>query len=194
MKKCIFLIMLIPVILTGCSKKNSTSAVESNIVEVQDTGSLDIGELIDKLGGGQPKTSFKYMESSFIDLNGNKKSLSEYKGNVIFLNLWATWCPPCREEMPSMEKLYNKLKDRGFVILAVSAGEDQETVKKFLEKNKYSFPIFTDNQNSVAGNYGTGSIPTTYIIDKEGFILARFVGGRDWNSPDAVNLFNLLLN
>jgi len=150
-------------------------------------------KLIEKMGGGMPKKEIKLIDANITDLNGNKVKLSDFKDKVIFLNLWATWCPPCRAEMPSMEKLSEKFKDKNFVILAVSQGEDLNTVTNFLKKNKYSFKIFTDEKNEVAGSYGTGSIPTSYLIDKNGNMIAQFVGGRDWFSKEAVDLINALL-
>ncbi|MBN2545374.1 MAG: TlpA family protein disulfide reductase [Spirochaetes bacterium] len=150
-------------------------------------------KLIEKMGGGMPKKEIKFIDANITDMNGNKTKISDFKDKVIFLNLWATWCPPCRAEMPSMEKLHNKFKDKEFVILAVSQGENMKTVENFLKKNKYSFKIFTDDKNEVASSYGTGSIPTSYLIDKNGNMIAQFVGGRDWFSKEAVDLINALL-
>ena len=145
------------------------------------------------MGGGMPKKVVKLIDANILDINGNKAKISDYKDKVIFLNLWATWCPPCRAEMPSMEKLQNKFKDRNFAVLAVSQGEDMKTVTNFLKKNKYTFKIFIDDKNEVASAYGTGSIPTSYLIDKNGNMIAQFVGGRDWFSKDAIDLINALL-
>lgn len=153
----------------------------------------DIKALLEKLGAGIPKNEVKYFDATFFDLNGKEVKLSDYKGKVIFLNLWATWCPPCRKEMPEMEKLNEKFKNKNFVMLAVSVGEDNKTVKNFLSKNRYTFPIFTDNKRDIETKYSTGSIPTTYIIDKNGNILAQFIGARDWYSKEAISLIEKLL-
>jgi len=126
-------------------------------------------------------------------LSGKETSLSDYRGKIVFLNLWATWCPPCRQEMPSMEKLYQKFKNKDFVILAVSMREKQGTVEKFVKNNKLTFPVLLDSKGKVGRDYMATSIPTTYLINKQGEIIGRAVGGRDWANEDSFNLFSTLL-
>jgi cytochrome c biogenesis protein CcmG, thiol:disulfide interchange protein DsbE len=151
-----------------------------------------IKNLLTQLQGGMPKNPIEIKDFKIIDPNNNNHNLFEFKGKVILLNLWATWCPPCREEMPSMQKLYEEYKSKNFTIVAVS-GESMDTVKNFLSKNKYDFPIFIDDNNQLNRTYGTGSIPTTYLIDKNGFMIAQFVGGRNWSSPLAKELIDSLM-
>lgn len=127
------------------------------------------------------------------DLDGMSVTLSSHKGKVVFLNFWATWCPPCRAEMPSLEKLYNNMKGRNFVMLLISTGEKNQTVKNFIDKNKYSFPVFLDSDNRVSNQYGVAGIPTTMLINKEGVIVLRETGSRDWSTPDIVSLIERLL-
>ena len=128
------------------------------------------------------------------DLNGNVVHLEDYKGKVVLLNFWATWCVPCLIEMPSMEKLYKEFKNRDFTILAVDMQEDLQTVKKFKEKFNLSFPILLDEAGVVANYYGVMGIPATYFIDREGFLYAAAMGARDWSSEDAVQLIQHLLD
>jgi len=116
-------------------------------------------------------------------LEGETKSLSSYKGKVVFLNFWATWCGPCRVEMPSMEALYNKFSDKGLEILAVNSGEDQATVRSFLKNEGFSFPAMLDLDGRVSANYGIQAIPTTFLIDRDGMIILRLVGSIDWDTP-----------
>jgi thiol-disulfide isomerase/thioredoxin len=116
-------------------------------------------------------------------LEGETKSLSSYKGKVVFLNFWATWCGPCRVEMPSMEALYNKFSDKGLEILAVNSGEDQATVRSFMKNEGFSFPALLDLDGRVSANYGIQAIPTTFLIDRDGMIILRLVGSIDWNTP-----------
>jgi thiol-disulfide isomerase/thioredoxin len=149
--------------------------------------------LIQQLQGGYPQEAIPYVDAPITDLDGKEKSISDYEGKVIFLNLWATWCPPCRAEMPSMDKLQDKYKDKDFVILGVAQGEDLATVKKFLKKNPYRFPIFTDTKGRVGMAYSTGSIPTSYLIDRNGNIVAQFVGAREWHAPEMWELIDQLL-
>lgn len=192
MKNSIIYIFLITLILTlGCKKVDSKTTKNNKIV--QNVSEQSINELIGKLGGGTPKQPVKITDAEIMTLDGKTSKLSDFNGKLIMLNLWATWCPPCRAEMPSMQKLYDDFKNKDFVIMAVSQGEDLNTVKKFLKSNNYSFPIFIDKNNEIARAYSTGSIPTTYLIDKEGFLIAQFIGGRDWNSKESIDLMNELL-
>ena len=128
------------------------------------------------------------------DLNGNEVHLEDYRGKIIFLNFWTTWCPACLVEMPSMEKLYRKFKNDDFVILAVDMQEDLETVKKFKAKFKLSFPILLDEEGVVASYYGVRAIPATYFIDRAGYLYAAAMGARDWASEDAFLLIKHLLD
>jgi peroxiredoxin len=128
------------------------------------------------------------------DLNGNVVHLENYRGKVIFLNFWTTWCPACLVEMPSMEKLYQEFKDKDFIILAVDMQEDSETVKKFKAKFKLNFPILLDEEGIVASYYGVRAIPATYFIDRAGYLYAAAMGARDWASEDAFLLIKHLLD
>jgi peroxiredoxin len=131
---------------------------------------------------------------SLKDLNGNVVHLEDYRGKVIFLNFWTTWCPACLVEMPSMEKLYQEFKDKDFIILAVDMQEDSETVKKFKAKFKLNFPILLDEEGVVASYYGVRAIPATYFIYRAGYHYAAAMGARDWASEDAILLIKHLLD
>lgn len=120
----------------------------------------------------------------FTDLAGNPVLLSSFKGKVIFLNFWATWCPPCRGEMPSLEKLHEKMKGKAFVILAISIGENKLKVANFIKENKYSFPVYLDTDNQAADVYKVSGIPTNFLIDKDGYVMFRESGSRDWASAE----------
>ena len=126
-------------------------------------------------------------------LNGQTVSLSLLKGKVIFLNFWATWCAPCRAEMPSMERIYKELKDEGLEIVAVNLQENRKHVQKFVDEFRLSFKVLLDKTGRVGQSYGTRYIPTTYIIDKNGIILAGAVGPRDWYTPEILSLFREIL-
>lgn len=125
----------------------------------------------------QQSSATPAIDFTLTDLNGNIISLSSLRGKNVFLNFWATWCPPCRGEMPDMEKIYQKYKNNeDFVILAVNLGEDDSKVKSFIEKSKFHFTVLLDSDQSVAEQYQITSIPTSYFIDKDGKITARHVG------------------
>lgn len=187
------IILILFLLIFACKKTESATIKNNNDNTDKDTANTTIKELVGKLGGGTPKEQVKMKDAEIISTDNKIHRLSDYKEKIIMLNLWATWCPPCRAEMPSMEKLYNDFKNKNFIIIAISLGEDLSTVNKFLKKNQFSFPIFIDNKNEVAQTYSTGSIPTTYLIDKEGNIIARFIGGVDWYSTDSIKLIDALL-
>lgn len=126
-------------------------------------------------------------------LNGDNITLSSLKGKVVILNFWATWCPPCREEMPSMEKLYQQYKDQGLEMLAVNLRENRNTVQQFIQQNGYTFPVPLDLNGRVGSMYGISSIPTTFIINREGMIIGRVVGSIYWDTPQVFALFDALL-
>lgn len=127
------------------------------------------------------------------DTPGNTQSLSALKGRVVFLNFWATWCGPCRAEMPSMETLYKRCKDKGLEILAVNAGESRQDVLAFMANNGLSFPALIDEDGKVNRAYGIQAIPTTFLIDREGKIILRLVGSIDWDTPEIHAAMEMLL-
>jgi len=114
---------------------------------------------------------------------GKLQGLSELKGKVVFLNFWATWCGPCRAEMPSMQVLYDSYNEKGLEILAVNCGEKQDQVLSFLKANKLSFPAALDADGKVSSVYGIQAIPTTYLSDRDGNIIARVMGSINWDTP-----------
>jgi peroxiredoxin len=127
------------------------------------------------------------------DLNGKRVRLSEIRGNVVFLNFWATWCAACRIEMPAMEELYRRLKDNGFAMVAVSMQESAESVKQYFSSSKLSFTALLDTDGAVASEFGVFSIPTTYILSREGAVIGKSVGSREWNSRESIALFEHLM-
>lgn len=147
---------------------------------------------------GRPPIAAGEMAAPFKlkDLSGNTVSLADLHGKVVFLNIWATWCAPCREEMPSMEKLYDRLHgDKGFVMLAVSqdtAGQDK--VAAYVKKHGYHFEVLLDPQNAVAEAYKVTGVPETFIIDRAGRIVAHHSGAFDWSQPDIRDAMKELLN
>ncbi len=131
---------------------------------------------------------------TFPGLDGKMVSLTDYRGKVVFLNIWATWCLPCREEMPSMEKLYQKLKGEDFEILAVSIDvTGAKAVGPFMKEYGLSFPALLDTRGTIQNLYGTTGIPESYIIGREGFVEEIVIGPKDWSTPEVVRFFRELL-
>jgi len=126
-------------------------------------------------------------------LAGGNATLSSFKGKVVILNFWATWCPPCRVEMPSMEILFQRFNAQGLEILAVDIGENASTVQQFIRSAGYTFPVLLDSANRVSSVYGIEAIPTTYIIDREGKIIGRVVGSIIWDNQRVIAAIDALL-
>lgn len=121
------------------------------------------------------------------DLAGNNVSLSSYKGRVVLLNFWASWCPPCRAEMPSMNKLNDLLRKRGLTILAISTDKSVFDVKSYLKENPVNFTVLVDYNLNVSRNlYKVFMMPTTFLIDKRGIIVKKYFGEQDWSDPDLI--------
>lgn len=140
------------------------------------------------------KENKKAPDFSLEDLKGRKISFNHFKGKVVFLNFWATWCGPCKEEMPSIEDLYQKFKEKHFVFLTISVDYgDKKLVKEFIEKHKYSFPTLIDPKYIVIDLYGVNGIPTTFIIDKKGKLIGKVIGPRNWTSEEIVSILNYMI-
>jgi len=128
------------------------------------------------------KETFPAANFSLNDINGKTHRLSDYRGKVVVLNFWATWCPPCREEMPSMERARKKLINDDVVILAVNVGEDEDTVFNFTGDYPVEFPLLMDIKGKVIRSYPVKALPTTYIISTDGLVTHRTLGGREWDN------------
>ena len=127
-------------------------------------------------------------------LDGSRVGLEAYRGNVVLLNFWATWCPPCRAEMASMEELYRGYSNRGLILLAVSTDVGgAEVVRPYIQSRGLTFPILLDPRGAVAHRYAVRVLPTTYLIDPAGHIVAREVGARGWAGARARRLVEGLL-
>jgi len=127
------------------------------------------------------------------DLNENPVTLSQLRGKVVFLNFWATWCPPCLAEMPAMERLNEVYGSQNFVMLAVNVEEDVEAVKAFLKEHPHSFPVLSDFEAKAQGLYSVYRFPETFLIDKSGKIVEHYLGARDWSGVDFIKKINTLM-
>jgi peroxiredoxin len=128
------------------------------------------------------------------DLDGNLTSLSQFRGKVVLLNFWATWCGPCRVEMPAMEQLYRTVSRKDFQILAVSTDSQGAAVTRpFQQKIGLTFPILHDTDMQIGVTYGARSLPMTLMVDRQGVVRQKIFGARDWDSPEARELIQMLM-
>jgi len=146
------------------------------------------------LGLQPPKEEVEAPHFTLKDLNGRKVRLTDYRGKVVFLNFFATWCVPCRAEMPAMDRLYRNFKDKGLVVLAVDVQEPARSVRPFVKELKLSFPALLDEDGSVAYMYAVRPVPATYLLSREGRIVWRAFGAREWDNADSRQYFSQLLS
>ena len=143
---------------------------------------------------GPPAVGQAAPDFTLSDLNGKSFALSALRGKVVIVNFWATWCPPCRAEMPSMELLHRELGDEGLVLLAVNIEKDgRQTVSKFLATSPHSFPVLLDDQEEIQKRYGVYKFPESFVIRKDGVIDDKVVGAIDWAHPQTIAYFRDLL-
>ncbi|NOX33723.1 MAG: redoxin domain-containing protein [Deltaproteobacteria bacterium] len=129
----------------------------------------------------------------FFDMDGKLLRLSDFKGKIVLLNFWTTWCPECVYEMPIFEKLHKKINNKGLIILAVDLKESQSKVIKFIKKHKITFKIAMNKKGDMGRAFGIRSIPTTFILNREGGLIGRAMGARRWDSQKSIDLFEYLL-
>jgi len=125
---------------------------------------------------------------------GRKISLKDFRGKIVFLNFWASWCTPCREEMPAMEKLYQEFRGQNFVVLAVNVQDRKQDAVSFVKEMKINYPIAIDPDGQVGLLYGAWGLPTTYLIGPKGEGLARVWGPANWYGPAARKLIKELVD
>ncbi|MCH6546570.1 MAG: TlpA family protein disulfide reductase [Deltaproteobacteria bacterium] len=124
---------------------------------------------------------------------GEKMGIDDFKGKLVVLNFWATWCPPCRLEMPSMERLYQEFKGEGLEVVAINFMEREKPITSFLKENGFTFTVLLDKKGEIARNYGVHGLPVTFLIARNGNLLARSMGYKDWYKPEIRQLISTLL-
>jgi cytochrome c biogenesis protein CcmG/thiol:disulfide interchange protein DsbE len=151
-------------------------------------------DLFSKLKIQPMKDGKKAPEFSLDGLSGRKGELKNFRGKIIFLSFWATWCGPCKEELPSIEALHRYFKGKDFVVLTVAVDiEGVSPVEKFLARHGYTFHVLTDPKGETLDLYRVEKIPMAFLIDKKGRIVGKAMGPRDWKSPEALSLFTRLI-
>jgi len=133
---------------------------------------------------GEPAPQFRLQS-----LDGGAVGLADLRGKVILVHFWATWCPPCVEELPVLERFYRSLEGMDVELLAISVDEGgPEAVREFMTRNRLSLPVFLDPDKTVAASYGTFKFPETYVVDRKGIIRRKLIGAIDWSRPEAREL------
>ena len=134
-------------------------------------------------------------EFSLADVNGKKVNLSEFKGKVILINFWATFCGPCKAEMPSLNNLFSSFKKEGFIVLAISTDDSEKPVQSFIKDKSITFPVLMDKDQEVYfDQYGVLGLPTSFLIDRDGIIRDKIRGERVWDAPEMKEKIGILLS
>jgi len=120
------------------------------------------------------------------DQTGETRGLSDYKGKVLVVNFWATWCSPCVKEMPSLQRAAEKLSTDNIQVIGISMGETHDEIGRFLKKQSIDFPLLADSNSSVSDQWRVPGLPTTYVINKEGYVVIRVVGAYEWDSSETL--------
>ena len=129
------------------------------------------------MGSRVPTVGMQAEDFRLTDLAGKEQSLGQYRGKIVLLNFWATWCKPCTTEMPAMQTVYDKLRDKGFVVLAVNELEDDAKVREHIKQYGHTFPVLMDRDNKVANQFGVFGLPVSVFIDQEGRVQEYIKGG-----------------
>ncbi|TWJ32540.1 TlpA disulfide reductase family protein [Geobacter argillaceus] len=172
MKRLIaLLLVMLAVVTAGCSKGDERAKGKSSAAKVVE-------------GTMAPDFTAR-------DMAGKEVKLSDLRGKVALVNFWATWCPPCREEIPSMVKLNQAMAGKPFQMLALSIDEGGKgAIEQFFAKSGQTLPAYLDGEQKVAGLYGTTGVPETFVVDKKGVIRKKIIGGMDWSAPEVIDYLN----
>ncbi len=142
---------------------------------------------------GEPSLTGKTASDFALTLNGKPAHLSDFRGKVVFLNFWATWCPPCVEEAPSLNQLQARIAPLGGTVLGVSVDDNNDAYEAFIQHYGLTYPNFRDTTKKIPAIYGTTMYPDTYIIDRRGKLVRKIIGAQDWTSPQMTDSINAIL-
>lgn len=142
--------------------------------------------LLTKLNG-KPAPTFR-----LLDMDEKEHTLADYKGKPVIVNFWATWCPPCREEIPSMNRAWRKIKDEGIAMLAINVGESSDEVFTFTGEHPIDFTVLLDQSGMTSAKWPIKGLPTTFIVDPEGNLVYQATGGRDWDADEILDVVRQL--
>ncbi|MFK5970675.1 MAG: TlpA disulfide reductase family protein [Candidatus Marithrix sp.] len=129
----------------------------------------------------------KAPEFKLLDMDDNVHQLSDYLGKPVIINFWATWCPPCRTELPSMNRAFTKIKTEGIAMIAVNVGENEDTIFSFMGNYPINFTVLRDESGKIINQWPIKGLPTTFILNPEGKLVYRAIGGREWDDEKILN-------
>jgi cytochrome c biogenesis protein CcmG/thiol:disulfide interchange protein DsbE len=142
---------------------------------------------------GEGSIAGRVAQDFALELNGRPAHLSDLRGKVVVLNFWASWCPPCVEEIDSLNALHKLIAAHGGTVLGISVDEDADAYQKFLRDHNVPFPNYRDPSKKIAETYGTAMYPETYILGPDGRIIRKIIGPQEWNGPELTGYFESLL-
>ena len=192
MKKSTIVVILLASVLLISSGIIAIVALDGYPLAKIDSGSNNLDRLMADIGVSPHPFSNDPLEAKLLSTAGRSVDLDDFRGKIVFLNFWTTWCPTCITEMPSMEKLHQKLLGKNFAMVTVNIRESASQVKNFFEKYKLTFTALLDTTGEVSTDFGIRAIPTTFILDKSGQIIGRIAGPREWDSRKSVAMFENL--
>lgn len=171
----------------------TVAAVPNPLFAQQGRNPAAVAGLLKSIGLIKPVIN-RAPEFSLRELNGNVASLSGYRGKMVLLNFWATWCGPCRDEMPSMEQLSRNFGGQGLTVVAINQRENAALVARFMKTHNLNFSTLLDADGRVAASYRVYGIPVSYVIDSDGRAIGMKSGSMDWASPRVVDMFRKLVD
>jgi peroxiredoxin len=142
---------------------------------------------------GEPSIAGRMAPDFALEVNGKSMHLSDFRGKVVLLDFWASWCAPCVDETPSLVALQRDISQRGGIVLGVSMDDDPNAYRKFLEEHGVNFPTYLDASKSIPSTYGTSMYPEAYLIDRDGRIARKVIGPQDWTRPEMTSSIDALL-
>lgn len=178
------MVVIISVFLIGCKKKEKTNPGTEN---AETRTNQNIKE--------SPEEGFTAPGFTLQNLNGSPVNLGDFRGKVVLLNFWASWCGPCKKEIPALKRLYQVRKGPDFEILAVSLDRTAgDKVASFVNANQMEFPILLNPDGDMGGRYWVRGIPTSFLLDKKGIVKWKVVGGKEWDGTEVLNRIDQLLS
>ena len=157
---------------------------------------LMLGLVVSGCGGGHkiPRVGDLAPDFTLVDRRGKTWTLSQLRGQVVFVNFWATWCPPCRQELPYMQGLFTQMAGKDFQVLALLNKDEVDLADDMAREKGLEFPILDDTKGEVGVRYGLTGLPETFIVDKKGIIRKKVLGAAHWNAPEMIQYFTELMN